>query len=191
MIPIYALPRAADRVVAKRNATAVATALASKRLIYSGQVVGDPQFLYRVPYHPDDFWFTILLSDLNFGVRGQRRINPVLKQHFDVAFTHPSPGLCLTTPYPVISRELGRVVYGMPGVAEDKAARVLLTPRIRGLLDNIDFGVIHKFILNSFQIFVSAEYRDLDHCIAQTRFLRELLQTSFDLSSRESDIRSA
>ena len=32
-------------------------------------------------------------------------------------------------PYPVTSRELGRTVYGFSWVAEDNAARVLLTPR--------------------------------------------------------------
>src|SRR5690242_2160164 len=62
-----------SRAIARRNAVELAKLLNSKVLSYRRIVIGEPRCIYRVPFHNENFWFKVLMSETDFVFTGQHR----------------------------------------------------------------------------------------------------------------------
>jgi hypothetical protein len=172
-------PSPEDRVVARQHAVEVARLLNSEAVSYRRIVVEEPQCLYRVPFHADDFWFKILFSDTEFVFTGEHRRCGAYVVPFCAAIKRSWPNLVATKHLCSLSSELGIDVYTTDAFTQETVASHLLTPVVRKLIRQLDFFPVSLFFLNSVQVHVVSELISPEHCAKQARLLRELLLTIY------------
>ena len=174
----YVPPEPPDKRVARVHALDVASRLGSKVISHRAYTFGEPQFCYRVPFHAEDFWCTLYLSDPAYKFR----INP--KRDADSTFCASlkrewliTVGLKVAKILPVVSKELGVDVFTTEYLDERCIAQRLLAPRVKTLLTRIEFPPVRLFFINECQMDFISELITPEHCTQQVRVLRDLLLT--------------
>ena len=116
--------------MARQNAVDVAHLLGSKAVSYRRIVVGEPRCLYRIPFHAEDFWFKVLVSDTDFIFTGEHRRRESFTVPFCATIKDSWQNLGATTLLPALTAELGIPVYTQAGHSEGTVSSYLLSPVI-------------------------------------------------------------
>jgi len=168
-------PSPEERAVARQHAVEIARLLGSKAVSYRRVTLGEPRCSYRVPFHADDFWFKVLVSDTDFMFTGEHRRREAFTVPFCAALKHPWRNMVATTLLPDLSDELGVYVYVPKDVTEAAVSARLLFPTVQTLVSQLDFAPVRLLFINSIQIHATSELVSPEHCAGQVRLLRELL----------------
>lgn len=172
-------PSPEERAAARQHALAVAHLLDSEAISYRRITLGEPRCSFRVPFHAEDFWFKVLLSDTDFVFTGEHRRRDALSVPFCAALKHPWHNVMATTLLPRISEELGYSVYSTESFREAAVSARLLTPAVRTIVRQLDLAPIRLLFINSMQINGVSEFISPEHCTQQVRLLRALLLTIY------------
>jgi hypothetical protein len=172
-------PSPEERAAARGHAVEIARLLDSEAVSYRRITIGQPQCSYRVPFHANDFWFKVLVSDTDFVFTGEHRRREAFTVPFCAALKHPWRNMVATTHLPRVSDELGVAVYSPENFTEAAISVHLLTPAVAALIRRLDFVPIGLLFINSVQINVTSELISPEHCAQQVQLLRELLLTIY------------
>lgn len=172
-------PSPEERAAARRQAVEIARLIGSKTVSYRRITIGEPRCSYRVPFHAEDFWFKVLVSDTAFVFTGEHRRREAFTVPFCAAIKNPWRNMVATTLRSRVSDELGVAIYSPENITEAAVSAHLLTPACSRLLRQLDFAAIRLLFINSIQIRVIAEMVSPEHCAQQVRLLRELLLTIY------------
>jgi hypothetical protein len=172
-------PNPEERAAARRHAVEIARLLDSGAVSYRRITIGEPQCSYRVPFHAEDFWFKVLLSDKDFVFTGEHRRRDAFTVPFCAALQQSWRNMGATTHLPRVSDELGVAVYAPERFTETAISVHLLTPGVAALVRRLDFAPISLLFVNSIQITVTSRLISPEHCAQQVRLLRTLLLTIF------------
>ena len=167
--------RPVETRVARRHAAEVAELLGSKAASNRAFVLGEALCPYKVPFHSEQFWFTVLVSDLTFEFRGNHKRGSGVPTPFCLTLKAPWKTMLATTPVPVLSRALGIDVYASELTSQAVPTALLLDAPIRTSLREIDFTPVERVFLNRAQIRVWSEFVDAHQCAMQVRLFRGLL----------------
>jgi hypothetical protein len=168
-------PSPEDRAVARRHAAEIARLLDSEAVSYRRITLGEPQCSYRVPFHAEDFWFKVLVSDTDFVFTGEHRRRESFTVPFCASLKQGWQNLAATTLLPRLSAELGISVYTSKRFTEADVSSRVLTPAVRKLVRQLDLAPVRLLFLNSIQIHATSELITPEHCVRQVRLLRDLL----------------
>ena len=160
---------------AQRHARAIADALDSKVVSNQRYVLGDALCPYKVPFHSDEFWFTIFVSDLTYEFRGNHKRGCAVPARFCVTLKEPWETMLTTTPVPLLSRPLGVEVFSSDDFISTLPTATLLGEPSLILLRQIDFAPVRRVFLNAAQIQVWSELVSPSQCASQVRVYRDLL----------------
>lgn len=166
-----------ERAASRRHAVELARLLNSNAVSYRRITIGQPQCPYRVPFHADDFWFKVLVSDSDFVFTGEHRRREAFTVPFCAALKHPWRTMVATTYLPRVSDELGVAVYSSERFTEAAISASLLAPAAAALVRRMDFPPISRLFINSIQIEVTSKLISPEQCAQQVRLFRELLLT--------------
>ena len=170
-------PTPADRVLARDNARQIAAALKSKVASNPKRILGSPDSPFKVPFHTNAFWFTVLVSDCTYTIEANHKRGLAAPARFCVSIKRPWPNAATSRHLEGLSRELGFAVYTTESDSEEAVVTHLLSPRVRPILCRLDLSPVHLFFLSAAQILVESEFTDLAQCIDQIHLFRELLLT--------------
>ena len=172
-------PSPEERATARRHAVEIARLLDSEAVSYRRLTIGQPHCSYRVPFHIENFWFKVLVSDTDFILTGEHRRRGAFAVPFCAAVKHPWKNMVATTLLSRVSDELGVTVYAPERFTEAAVSSHLLTPAVAALIRRVDFPPIRLLFINSIQIMVISELISPEHSVQQVRLLRELLLTIY------------
>jgi hypothetical protein len=175
-------PEPPDRVIARGHSVVLAGLLNSKAISYRRRILGEPVCLYRIPFHTEEFWFKVLISDTDYIFSGEHRKGDAFSAPFCAAIKHGWRNLQVTERLTTLSAKLGFSVYTIKGSSESIVFKKLLEPHTHKLLSQIDLYPIRLFFINSVQIHFISELISPEHCAHQIRLLRELLLTIYRTS---------
>ena len=164
-----------DRKFVRSHAKEVAALLGSKVVSHRRVILDLPECPYKVPFHTDDFWFTLLLSDCDYLFNGQHKRGLGHDARFCVSLKSPYRSMFARTHYSQLSSLLGTPVYGPAKQPEQAVSGYFLREPVASILRQIDFAPLRFVFLNCSQIEVHSEFIDPPKCVAQVRLFRELL----------------
>jgi len=172
-------PSPEERASARRHAVEIARLLNSEAVSYRRITIGQPKCSYRVPFHAEDFWFKVLVSDTDFVFTGEHRRREAFTVPFCAALKHPWRNMVATTHLPRVSDELGVAVYSQKTCTDAAISEHLFKPTVAALISRLDFTPIRLLFINSIQVTVISELISPEHCTQQVRLLRDLLLTIY------------
>jgi hypothetical protein len=164
-----------SRLIARRNARELAEILKSKVLSHRRICIGEPRCPYRVPFHNEDFWFTVLVSETDFVFTGEHRRRGAFTVPFCVSLKQPHRSVGATIHLSSVSTKLGLPVYAIDASKESAVSARLLAPEVRGSIRKLDLAPIRSILLNAVQIHAVSELVTPQHCAEQAEMLRGLL----------------
>ncbi len=168
-------PSPEDRAIARQHAAEIARLLDSKAVSYRRVTIGEPRCFYRVPFHAEDFWFKVLVSDTDFVFTGEHSRQRSFIVPFCASFKKGWLNLGTITHLPKLSAELGVSVYTQEHHTEATVSSLLLSSSVRKIFQRLNFVPIRLFFINSVQIHVISELVTPQYCVEQVRVMRELL----------------
>jgi hypothetical protein len=175
-------PEPPNRVVARGHAVEIAHLLDSKSISYRRRTSGEPVCLYRIPFHTEDFWFKVLVSDTDYIFTGEHRRQNSFSVPFCAAIKNGWKNLRATEHLAALSSKLGFPIYTIERSSEIVVSKKLLEPKTLKLLSQIDLVPVRLFFINSVQIHFVSELISPERCAHQVQLLRELLLTIYKAS---------
>lgn len=172
-------PKAADRKTAQQHAKAIAGLLSSKVFSYQRKNLGYPQCHYRIPFHVEEFWCKILVSDNAYVFTGEHKRANAFSCSFCAAVKNGWGNMDAKTHLPNLSLKLGVDIYTQPNRSESLLSSVLLSSDIKKLVGSIDFEPISLCYMNPVQIIVISKLMSDDHCAKQVQIFRNLQLKNF------------
>ena len=169
--------QSALRAAARSDACEVADLLRSKVVTHRRKFLGEAAYPYKVPFHSEDFWFTVLLSDCTYEFTGTHKRGYAVPARFCLSFKAPFETMLTTTYVQSWSDVLGVSAYKRDGMPEDLPTPQLLGESLHPLFYEIDFSPVRRVFLNASQIHVWSEFVDARQCAEQVRLFRQLLLT--------------
>jgi hypothetical protein len=181
---IYAVPKAADRTVSRRNAELIASELDAKIVACRGLRVGEPQCPFGLRWNSVDFWFGLRFSDSAYVVEGnhKRRLGVDIK--FFASLKTPDRAMSTKVQWEPLSSELGVAVFVSEPKYGPAAAAGLRSPECARMIRELQFEPIRSLFLSPVQIYAVSDLVPPTHCAQQARLMRSLLFSLFLWNSR-------
>jgi hypothetical protein len=173
-----------ERELARQHAHSIADCLSSKVVSDRQLIQGEPHCPFKIPYHLDDFWFTIRVSDCTYGIVGNHKRGAGIFTGFCASLKKPVPSMTQKR-VDELSMVLGVDLFVPKDESSARVKPVFLAETVRTALRNIDFAPVSYVFLNGTQIRVRSELTDPCWCAKQADGFRKLLLATFKMS-RES-----
>jgi hypothetical protein len=174
----------ANREVARRNATAVASAIGGKALPYRKVTIGEPECPFEVRWNSSDFWFGIQISDSAFVVRGNHKRRFSVDIGFYASLSKPDPTMLAVIHLKALSMDLGVDVF----VSEERFGPIVCSAlrleQIRALVAEIRFESVTRLFLSPVQIYGIAKCSAPENCVTQASLMRQLMLALFEWNKR-------
>jgi hypothetical protein len=168
------------RKVANQHARTIAELTESKFVSYNRNHLNEPTWYYRVPIHKHHFWFSILVSDGHFMLKGCHNRYRAFADSFAFSFKYPWTNLATTTFLPKVSDELNIHTFSSEISYDSEFSGSAILRTIAESLREIDIDLVHLFFLNSTQIYFVSEFKDAAACVETCASLQALALSCFE-----------
>lgn len=168
------------RKVAKQHARIIAELIESRVLSYNRNHSNEPTWYYRVPIHTSDFWFSILVSDSHFMLKGSHKRYRAFLEPFAFSFKNPWMNLGTTTFLPKVSGKLNTQTFSSKISDDTEFDSSEVLSAIAVSLGEIDFDKVDIFFLNSTEIYFLSGFTDAKSCVKTCTVLRTLVLSCFE-----------
>jgi hypothetical protein len=167
-----------ERELAREQARLIASLLCSKVVADRRIILGSPHCPFKVPFHLEDFWFTVCVSDCSYRIEGNHKKGAGVSTGFSASIKAPERTWGKTKRVDDLSAEIGLDLFAPKDQSADFLHSVLLEKSVRSILRQIDFTPIYQVFLNGSQIRVLSEMINSEHCAHQAALYQKLLLAS-------------
>jgi hypothetical protein len=171
-----------ERELAREHARSIASLLSSRVIVDRRIILGWAHCPFKVPFHLEDFWFTVCVSDCTFRIDGNHKKGTGVFTGFCASIKSPESTWGKTRRVVDLSAEVGLDLFAPKDQSTDLLRPVFLDKSVSSILRQIDFSPVHEVFLNGAQIKVFSELTDPKHCADQAGLYRKLLLATFDVS---------
>ena len=156
-----------ERELAREHAHSIASLLSSKVLADRRIILGTPHCPFKVPFHLEDFWFTVCVSDCTYRIDGNHKKGAGVATSFSASIKAPERTLGKTKHVDDLSAEISLDLFASSDQSTEYLRRVILERNVRSILREVDFAPVHSVFLNGTQIRVFSEMINAKHCARQ------------------------
>src|SRR5579863_9834178 len=137
-----------ERELARGHALTISGLLSSKIVADRRIILGWPHCPFKVPFHIDDFWFTVCVSDCTFRIDGTHKKGAGVSSGFSASIKLPERAWGNTKRLDPLSTEVGLDLYAPKDQSMIPLQAVFLNESVRSILQEIDFSPVHEVFLS-------------------------------------------